>query len=340
MSEVGETGTRDSGSKRHVRRRSIAVRAGLAARAIIQGSGLKPTALPSGDNSWLSRAGGYSLILEPRTRCVACSRHPSTVMVRYSGYSGSSAPDPVGLAAGLSSVACLVARFKPSVTSSPREPNPEIFVSASEAGRPKHPSVECHQETSSHNGDETTPSAAPRALVSPPAPLTATRQGRRAPAPLLLPARNTHRSDKRRRWGDTRTWHIGIFGASPSPPRPKAAGDVPRTRHARPAGECLCRRVTPPRPGCARPSWQRCPRGNTPRRDTRRVSSASWAAPLRGRCEQSVGYYPPHAMRSGHLCSECSHTRSRDASPYALLCFLAPCACAACQHLPPSAWTR
>ena len=339
MSEVGETGTRDSGSKRHVRRRSIAVRAGLAARAIIQGSGLKPTALPSGDNSWLSRAGGYSLILEPRTRCVACSRHPSTVMVRYSGYSGSSAPDPVGLAAGLSSVACLVARFKPSVTSSPREPNPEIFVSASEAGRPKHrvSSVDS-KDLVFNNGDETTPSAAPRALVSPPAPLTATRQGRRAPAPLLLHARNTHRSDKRRRWGDTRTWHIGIFGASP--PRPKAAGDVPRTRHARPAGECLCRRVTPPRPGCARPSWQRCPRGNTPRRETRCVSSASWAAPLRGRCEQSVGYYPPHAMRSGHLCSECSHTRSRDASPYALLCFLAPCACAACQHLPPSAWTR
>ena len=150
MSEVGETGTRDSGSKRHVRRRSIAVRAGLAARAIIQGSGLKPTALPSGDNSWLSRAGGYSLILEPRRGASRARgpRHPSYVMVRLLRYC-SSAHDPVGLAAGLSSVACVVARFKPSVTSSPREPNPEIFVSASEAGRPKHPSVECHQKTSS-----------------------------------------------------------------------------------------------------------------------------------------------------------------------------------------------
>ena len=159
MSEVGDSRlsggaltkspSRDSGRKGTFVRRSSAVRAGLAARAIIQGSGLKPTALPSGDNSWLSRAGGYSLILEPRRGAsrARVPRHPY-VMVRLLRYC-SSAHDPVGLAAGLSSVACLVARFKPSVTSSPREPNPEIFVSASEAGRPKHPSVECHQKTSS-----------------------------------------------------------------------------------------------------------------------------------------------------------------------------------------------
>ena len=171
-------------------------------------------------------------------RAVACPRAASSVR---SSYSGSSAPDPVGLAAGLSSVACVVARFKPSVTSSPREPNPEIFVSASEAGRPKHPSVECHQETRSvfNNADETTPSAAPRALVSPPAPLTATRQGRRAPAPLLLHARNTHRSDKRRR-GRAHVAHSNIRCVTlPAPPQGS------RRRASHPA-RAPCRRVPLP----------------------------------------------------------------------------------------------